>query len=261
MKLQACMIAGYPAPYLTYALRSIEKAVDCFLIVVTEPFDYYDHKNTAIVMEDIRKFKGETNKPVRVVSSRVESLHEARQVYVDNLDKDATHIFQIDSDEVYEFYGCDKLVKRLLVSRPDIFMLIPRFLNYWVDISHINEGFGADQGRIFKRVPGMHYEANGESGFERLTDLQGREMNCYSNIYPPAQLTLSRLHHYAYAMEPEYIRVKLERYVSMSNPDWAPERVLDRVSQHSFFMGADTFEYKNVPSVLADKPQNFKGDY
>jgi len=263
VKIQACMIAGYPAPYLIYSLRSIEKAVDCFLIVITEPFDYYDRESTAIVMENINKFKEETNKPVRLVLSQAKTLHEARQTYMDNLDRDTTHIFQIDSDEVYDFKDDDGWIKRRFETRPNAFMMEPTFMTYWKDVSHINREFDGNQGRIYKPTSGMHYEVNA-NGFERVSDSSGREMNTIPDRYPQLDLIASLLHHYAYAMKDEYIKVKLSRYMLMMNPKWNQKQVDDAVADHSFFAKdsvPDIHECTEMPSVLADKPFDFKGDY
>src|SRR3990167_243206 len=99
LKVYSAIIVSTPCPFFRYSLESIKGQVDGVVIIVTKPFNS-NKENIQSVLDIITKFKMGFNGNVIVVTTNVKTLHEARQLYLDNMPDDVDFIFQVDSEEL-----------------------------------------------------------------------------------------------------------------------------------------------------------------
>lgn len=187
-------------------IRVVEGAVE------GRPKSTSDGHSTDATLQKIRNFPDPDNKIELITQDRFfKSLEEQKQTFLD-LANEGEWLFIIDCDEFY-LEGEINRVREAIRSRPTASEIIPTFLHFYRDFSHVkapHPEWQPQHQRIIRYRPGLRYHTHPVA-----TDGQGR-CTYFDGSYQTQRYTMLDLYifHYGHAKGKEFHAMKQEFYKS-----------------------------------------------
>lgn len=171
-----------------------------------------DGHSTDKTLELIRNFPDPENKIELITGSRhFKSLEEQKQTFLDRA-SEGEWLFIIDCDEFYMEGEIDR-VRKAIQTRPTASEIVPTFLHFYRDFSHIkapHPEWQPQHQRIIRYRRGLKYHTHPVA-----TDDKGR-CTYFTPEYQPKRFTMPGLwiYHYGHAKGKEFHQMKKKFYES-----------------------------------------------
>jgi hypothetical protein len=259
-KLVKCLAVHNEEDWVEYNLANNYEEFDIIRVIEGavrgRPGSTEDGHSTDSTLDRIRNFPDPDGKIELIQLGRFfKSLEEQKQVFLE-LASEGEWLFIVDCDEFY-MEGDIERVRKAIKSRPTATEIIPTFLHFYRDFSHVkapHPEWKPQHQRIIRYRNGLRYHAH-----PIATDVNG-QCTYFTGSYQPSRYTIPHLwiYHYGHAKGKEFHKMKKKFYDSELEKHGASAEIDEKFAE--FMEGTEPLdtilEYDGPhPAALDDHPQ------